>query len=422
MRSRRRGTGPPAASVGGAPPRQPHGEPAGDEHQPRQCADGTCGRPRSSARRGCRSSPRTSTRRQAPSREPRLEAAGFIDHMTVTGDTSDGAHAARNAARARRSDGRRPGSASRDGTGHRRHAGIAGRDRPDRRSRCAAGERARDRTAADRVAPRTDRQAVRRPRSRTRAHPRAPRHRAPDAEKTNLGRRVSYATIDITITEERKASLDGPLSLATRLRIAAADGAGGRARKRRRRRCCSCSAPVRRWWSGDRRLSAGSRRVGDPARQDPAKRTTGIHRDPRLRNEELLVEIDRVTIGHAGDEVLGRHVEPFALDRPLVEELLRVLADFLPQAAENPGRLLELRGRDLVLVDGVEQEAAQADRGVEDVVAHPHLRQPAFERPHHDVGHHRPDPLGRRTAEQSVRSRGRSSCRSNPARTASSMS
>jgi len=44
------------------------------------------------------------------------------------------------------------------------------------------------------------------------------------AEKTNVGRRVSYATIDITISEERKASLDGPLSLATRLRIAAADG------------------------------------------------------------------------------------------------------------------------------------------------------------------------------------------------------
>ena len=44
------------------------------------------------------------------------------------------------------------------------------------------------------------------------------------AEKTNLDRRVSYTTIDITITEERKASLDGPLSLATRIRIAAADG------------------------------------------------------------------------------------------------------------------------------------------------------------------------------------------------------
>jgi hypothetical protein len=46
-----------------------------------------------------------------------------------------------------------------------------------------------------------------------------------DAEKTNVGRRVSYATIGVTITEERKAGLDtGPLSLATRIRVAAADG------------------------------------------------------------------------------------------------------------------------------------------------------------------------------------------------------
>jgi uncharacterized protein DUF4349/putative zinc finger protein len=46
-----------------------------------------------------------------------------------------------------------------------------------------------------------------------------------DAEKTNMGRRVTYATIDISVAEERKAGLDaGPLSLATRIRIAAADG------------------------------------------------------------------------------------------------------------------------------------------------------------------------------------------------------
>jgi hypothetical protein len=46
-----------------------------------------------------------------------------------------------------------------------------------------------------------------------------------DAEKTNVGRRVSYATIDITISEERKAGLEaGPLPLTTRIRIAAADG------------------------------------------------------------------------------------------------------------------------------------------------------------------------------------------------------
>lgn len=46
-----------------------------------------------------------------------------------------------------------------------------------------------------------------------------------DAEKTNLGRRVSYATIDVTISEERKAGLDpGPLPIVSRIRIAAADG------------------------------------------------------------------------------------------------------------------------------------------------------------------------------------------------------
>jgi Domain of unknown function (DUF4349) len=45
-----------------------------------------------------------------------------------------------------------------------------------------------------------------------------------DAEKTNMGRRVIYATITIDIAEERKAGLVGPLSLATRIRVAAADG------------------------------------------------------------------------------------------------------------------------------------------------------------------------------------------------------
>jgi hypothetical protein len=44
------------------------------------------------------------------------------------------------------------------------------------------------------------------------------------AEKTNVSGRVSYATIQIEIREERKAAIDGPLSFATRIRIAAADG------------------------------------------------------------------------------------------------------------------------------------------------------------------------------------------------------
>ena len=46
-----------------------------------------------------------------------------------------------------------------------------------------------------------------------------------DAERVNIGRRVSYATITLEIGEERKAGLEaGPLSLGTRLRVAAADG------------------------------------------------------------------------------------------------------------------------------------------------------------------------------------------------------
>jgi hypothetical protein len=46
-----------------------------------------------------------------------------------------------------------------------------------------------------------------------------------DAQKTNMTRRVAYATIDLMISEERKAGLDpGPLPLLTQLRIAAADG------------------------------------------------------------------------------------------------------------------------------------------------------------------------------------------------------
>jgi hypothetical protein len=46
-----------------------------------------------------------------------------------------------------------------------------------------------------------------------------------DAETTNIGRRVSYATVTIEIVEERKAGLiPGPLSLTSRFRIAASDG------------------------------------------------------------------------------------------------------------------------------------------------------------------------------------------------------
>ena len=72
-----------------------------------------------------------------------------------------------------------------------------------------------------------------------------------DAEKTNVGRRVSYATIDVTIREERKAGLDaGPLSLTTRIRIAAADGARSPRSRASSARCCSSCAPARRCCCG----------------------------------------------------------------------------------------------------------------------------------------------------------------------------
>jgi len=46
-----------------------------------------------------------------------------------------------------------------------------------------------------------------------------------DAEKTNTTRRVTYATITIQISEERKQGLEtGALPLSTRIRVAAADG------------------------------------------------------------------------------------------------------------------------------------------------------------------------------------------------------
>jgi hypothetical protein len=46
-----------------------------------------------------------------------------------------------------------------------------------------------------------------------------------DASTTNLNRRVSYATLTVHVAEERKAGLDpGPWSLASRIRVATADG------------------------------------------------------------------------------------------------------------------------------------------------------------------------------------------------------
>ena len=66
-----------------------------------------------------------------------------------------------------------------------------------------------------------------------------------------------------------------------------------------------------------------------------------------------------------------------------------------PQPAQDAGRLLELGGGDVVLVHGLEQEAAQADGGLEDRFAHPDFGHPAIDRLKHDVGDHPADSLGR---------------------------
>jgi hypothetical protein len=46
-----------------------------------------------------------------------------------------------------------------------------------------------------------------------------------DAERTNLERRVTYATVTLDVTQARQATLDtGPVPLSTRTRNAAVDG------------------------------------------------------------------------------------------------------------------------------------------------------------------------------------------------------
>src|SRR5829696_3300908 len=137
------------------------------------------------------------------------------------------------------------------------------------------------------------------------------------AEKTNVGRRVSYATIDITISEERKASLDGPLSLATRLRIAAADGVEAAFDSVAATVLFALRAgPSLVFWGGLFTLAwlLFGRRIHSAIR-DPR---SGIHRYPRFRNEQLFVEVHRIPVGHAGDEILRCNVEPLGLDHPQI--------------------------------------------------------------------------------------------------------
>jgi hypothetical protein len=152
------------------------------------------------------------------------EAAGFIDHMTVTGDTS--------AARVLRGTLRVPADRMAAVLGQLRAMGQVVEDTQgsqdvtdqivDLDARMASARATEVRLVQlirERTGKLSDVLEVERELTRVRLD-----IERLMAEKTNLDRRVSYTTIDVTITEERKASLDGPLSLITRLRIAAVDG------------------------------------------------------------------------------------------------------------------------------------------------------------------------------------------------------
>jgi predicted anti-sigma-YlaC factor YlaD len=153
------------------------------------------------------------------------QSAGFIDEMTITGDTST--------ARVLRGTLRVPGDRLADALARLRQLGQVVEDTQgsedvtdqivDLGARLASAHATEQRLTEllrHRTGKLSDVLEVERELARVRLD-----IERLDAEKTNVGRRVSYATIGVTITEERKAGLDpGPLSLATRIRIAAADG------------------------------------------------------------------------------------------------------------------------------------------------------------------------------------------------------
>ncbi len=152
------------------------------------------------------------------------QANGFLDHLTVTGDTSE--------VRTLRGTLRVPGDRMADTLARLRAMGQVTEDTQGsqdvtdqivdldaRLSSARATEQRLTELLRNRTGRLSDVLEVERELTRVRLD-----IERLDAEKTNLGRRVSYATIDVTISEERKVSLDGPLTFATRLRIAAADG------------------------------------------------------------------------------------------------------------------------------------------------------------------------------------------------------
>jgi anti-sigma factor RsiW len=152
------------------------------------------------------------------------QAGGFVDQMTVTGDNA--------AARELRGTVRVPGEKMADALARLRQIGQVVEDTQGsqdvtdqivdldaRMNSARATEKRLTELLANRTGKLSDVLEVERELTRVRLD-----IERLDAEKTNVGRRVSYATIDVTISEERKAGLAGPLSLATRIRIAAADG------------------------------------------------------------------------------------------------------------------------------------------------------------------------------------------------------
>ncbi len=152
---------------------------------------------------------------------------GFLDHMTVTGDTAS--------ARQLRAILRVPGDRMTGALARLRQLGAVVEDTQgaqdvtdqmvDLDARLANARSTEQRLTEilkNRTGKLSDVLEVEREVSRVRLE-----IERIDAEKANLDRRVTYATIDISITEERKASIDGPLSLTTRLRLAALDGLEG---------------------------------------------------------------------------------------------------------------------------------------------------------------------------------------------------
>lgn len=152
------------------------------------------------------------------------EAGGYIDQLTVTGDSSS--------ARALRGSLRVPSDRMADALSRLRGMGEVVEDTQGsedvtdqivdldaRLASARATERRLTELLRDRTGRLSDVLEVERELTRVRLD-----IERLDAEKANIGRRVTYATIAITINEARKARLDGPLSLGTRLRVAAADG------------------------------------------------------------------------------------------------------------------------------------------------------------------------------------------------------